>query len=162
MTDARPWPEAVEARLGPLTLPAPDLEPRQFEAAHGHLWQWVGAGEPLLSLSAGVRRTQIGDARGVDGHLDWEVDQAVALLDPETATPAELEVRVVPGARAAASAVLGGRRDGMHVRTGLLVTTDGSYMHVVRVVADAGHVQGPGIVQRVLDDVRVHRWEPPR
>lgn len=161
---ARPVVPAIGAwevvGTGPVSLPAPSSGPRQLDGARGHLWQWVGDGRPLLSLSVAARTTRLGTVAGTAGHLGWEVRQVTASLDdlPTTRTTPDVAVEV-RGASAARAAYVDGVREGLAVRTAVVVSTDGQVQHVLRVVvADTG--DGRDVVDRVLGDLEVHPWRP--
>lgn len=152
----------TDLHLGPVTLPAPDQPPRQLDGSHGHLWQWVGDGEPLLSLSVAVRETRLGrTAAGLAHHLTWETEQVRQRLDEGRTSQVEPLPVEVPGAADARAATVDGTRDGMDVRTGVVVCTHADLMHVIQVAARDG-AAGRALAQEVALGIRVHPWTLPR
>jgi len=151
----------TDLRLGPVTLTAPAMAPRQFDTGVGHLWQWVGNGEPLLSLAVSVRGTRLGTTTGVRHRATWVRDRVASRMDDRTASAEDLPFAYVDGSSGTAGALVFGSRDGLAVRTGVLVSTDGTWMHVVEVTA-ADTEAGGDLVAAVMDNVRVHPWSPPR
>ena len=158
-SEAAPYPMM---RLGPVTLPAPPVAPRQIEAAHGHLWQWVGDGEPLLSLTVAVRETQMGDSTGVLYRLNTEIDLVRGLLDdPDGASVERNDLVFVQGSTAApAGAAVDGMRDGMPVRIGIVVASDGVSMHVIQVSVAEGK-EGRALAAHILDQIEITPWRDP-
>ena len=149
------------ADLGPVSLPAPVDPPRHVRAAHGHLWQWVGDGLDLYSLSVAVRTTRLGNQAGVRDHLAWEVDQISESLDGGAGQADRSDVLVlVDGATGSAAADVSGRRLGSAVRNRLIVTTDGRHMHVVRVLVP-DHDTGRELAEAVTAALRVEPWTMP-
>ncbi len=162
MSPADVTPDLPLLDLGPLSVRAPAREPRQFEGRFGHLWQWVGDGEPLLTLVVAVRETRLSTGAAAERTLTTETGRVRDSFDADT----EVHVRrvrdmQVDGARGAAAATVTGVLDGLAVRNGLIVTTDGTHVHVVRLaVADTD--EGKALLGHVLDDVHVHDWVRPR
>lgn len=149
------------ATLGPVRLDAPAPAPRHVVAEHGHLWQWVGDGEELISLSVAVRTTRLGTPVGVRHHLAWEVEQARITLDPVDEEPAAAEVLVmVDGATGASAADVDGTVHGLPVHNRLVVTTDGELMHVIR-IAVPDHDRGREVSETVTAGLRVLPWRMP-
>lgn len=144
--------------LGPLSLVAPTGAPRHLRGAHGDMWQWVGDGEELISLSVAVRESQLGTPTGVRHHLSWEVRQARAGLDPEPVASSVARVLIdVEGAVGAAAADVLGRVRGFDVHDRIIVMTDGAHMHVVRaLVPDTP--EGRELTERVTASLQVREW----
>lgn len=161
-----PLPGAVAgwhpADLGPIVLPAPHLSPRQVDGHHGHLWQWVGAGDPVLSLTVAVRESRMADPLGVVGRLGHEVARTRGLYDdPERAAVRRDVPVLVDGGLASAAAYVDGARHGRAVRTVIVTTTDGRWLHLVQLgVRDTD--AGGTLVDRLLDGISVKPWSPPR
>lgn len=166
-TQASPEPDPtddyLEMRLGPVNVLAPPVLPRQIDATHGHLWQWLGDAEPLMNLSVAVRTTQMGTSTGVAHRLNVETAQARELLggrehssEPENAFVAVEGCSAMP-----AAATLHGMRDGLPVLVGIVVTTDGALMHVTQVAA-VDTAPGRELVDTVMNSIQVNEWELPR
>jgi hypothetical protein len=149
------------ADIGPLSLLAPEYAPRHVVAGHGHLWQWVGDGEELISLSVAVRETRLGTATGVKHHLAWEVKELRKTMDERVEAPRETDVMVmVEGASGSAAADVDGPMHGYEVHNRVIVTTDGEHLHVTRVVVrdnDAGRE----LSEMVTSTLRVRPWSMP-
>jgi hypothetical protein len=145
-------------QLGPVSLAAPGDAPRRVRATHGHLWQWIGDGEELISLSVAVRETRLGTSTGVRHHLSWEVDQVRSGMDPEPGTSSVARVLIdVDGATGAAAADVVGRVRGVEVRNRIIVTTDGQHMHVVRALVPDSE-EGRELSEAVTTALQVHEW----
>jgi hypothetical protein len=152
--------ELAPAALGPVSLLAPvGVRARQADAALGHLWQWQGDGEPLLSLLVAVRSTRLGTANGPGRALGPALTELTGRVDDviEVRRPVEVAVDGALGSSAAVvTAVLGGRE----ARIALVVSTDGTWMHRVEIAVldtDAGRAT----LERVLGAISVHPWERP-
>lgn len=143
--------------LGPVSLVAPDDAPRHVRAAHGHLWQWVGDGEELISLSVAVRDSRLGTPTGVRHHLTWEVRQASADLDPDPAATVTRVLVDVDGAVGAAAADVRGRVRGLDVHDRIIVLSDGAHMHMVRTLV-AATPEGRELSEQVTSALQVHEW----
>lgn len=153
--------EMTTAHLGPVTLAAPSFEPRHVVAKHGHLWQWVGDGEELVSLSVAVRQTRLGTQTGVEHHLAWEVRELRAEMDPGSADQDESEVLVhVDGATGSAAADLAGTVRGLAVHNRIIVTTEGEHMQVVRVLVPDND-PGRELSEAVTSSLEVQTWRMP-
>jgi hypothetical protein len=163
----------VTAALGPVTLLAPDDGPRHVVATHGHLWQWVGDGTDLFTLTVAVRPTRLGTPTGARHHLTWELDQlrpgpagssgteAPAEHGDDSGTATETDVLVhVDGAAGSAAADLEGQVHGVDVRHRVVVTTDGEHMHVVRVVVPDTDA-GAQVLEQVTSSLHVRPWSMP-
>lgn len=141
--------------LGPVTLLAPDEAPRSLRGTYGQMWQWVGDGSEYYTLAVAVRETRLGNAHGTRDHLSWEVRQ----LQPEPADGAEApDVRelmvMVDGATASAAADVTGQVGGHDVRHRIVVTTDGTVQHVMRLVVP-DNAAGTDTAERVLSSLVV-------
>jgi hypothetical protein len=146
--------------LGPVTLAAPGGRPRHVVAEHGHLWQWVGDGEELLSLSVAVRSTRLGTPTGVRHHLSWEVRQVQSAMDPDSSTGRTDVLVDVTGAVGGVAADVSGRERGVEVHNRIIVTTDGHHMHVIRaLVTDTP--EGRQLCDEVTDSLRIDEWSMP-
>jgi hypothetical protein len=147
----------MRKHLGPVSLVALGETPRHVRATHGHLWQWIGDGEELISLTVAVRETKLGSPTGVRHHLDWEARQVLAGMDPDVSSSSSSVLVDVPGATGAAAADVPGRVRGVDVRNRIIVTTDGQYMHVIRALVpdtDAGR----DVAESVTTALQVHEW----
>lgn len=155
-------PDYPVLHLGPVSLRAPGIKPRQVEGRSGHLWQWTGDGSPLLTLLVAVRETRLRTATAAERTLGSEIERVRDGYDPDTAVQVRHVRDVqVEGAVASAAATVAGVLDGMAVRNGLVVTTDGPHVHLVRLaVADTD--EGKALLGHVLDDLHVHDWVRPR
>lgn len=149
------------ADIGPMSLVAPEFAPRHVVADHGHLWQWVGDGEELISLSVAVRETRLGTATGVKHHLAWEVQELRKTMDQNVQELRGADVMVmVDGATCSAAADVNGKMHDDEVHNRVIVTTDGEHMHVTRIVVrdnDAGRE----LSERVTSTLRVGPWRMP-
>jgi hypothetical protein len=159
MTRTEPIELSVAA-LGPVSLPAPvGVATRQADAALGHLWQWRGDGDPLLSLLVAVRSTRLGTASGPDRALGPALTELTGRVDQviEVRRPVEVAVDGALGSSAAVvTAVLGGHE----ARIALVVSTDGTWMHRFEIAVldtDAGRATQ----EQVLGAISVHPWERP-
>lgn len=151
----------VRTQLGPVTLNAPEFPPRQLHGKHGHLWQWVGDGGELISLSVAVRESRLVTEPGIRGHLSWEVREVEGALDPRRETNVAQVPAAVAGADASAAATVDGVRDGHPVRSHLLVTTDGDRNQFVvhALVPDSPH--GREMATAVTTGIQIHPWTMP-
>lgn len=148
----------VTADLGPVSLLAPAQPPRHVRATHGRLWQWIGEGTELISLSVAVRETRLGTPTGVRHHLTWEVDQVRSGMDAEPDEPRVADVLIqVEGAVGGAAADVAGRTNGMEVHDRLIVTTEGRHMHVVRILVPDNDA-GRELSETVTSSLRVGAW----
>lgn len=133
-------------QIAALTVPAPLSPARTFDGLHGRLWQWVGDGQQLITLTVSVRdEARLASAWVVEGHLRWK-------LEDLSATAPEPQVGVVPGAVASASGRVSVSRNGVPTHNGVVVATEGANLYVVHVVAvdsDAGWA----LVPRILDGI---------
>lgn len=146
--------------VGPVTTAAPEAEPRHVLASHGHLWQWVGDGRELISLSVTVRRTRLGTPAGVRHHLTWEAQQVRETLEAGTGPGRATDVLVdVVGASTSAAADVDGRMQGLDVHNRLVVTTDGQYMHVVRILVPDSNA-GRELSETISSALRVQSVGP--
>jgi hypothetical protein len=148
----------LRQNLGPVSLVAPQDAPRHVRAAHGHMWQWVGDGEELISLSIAARESRLGTPTGVRHHLSWEVRQVRSDLDPQHDAPSVTRVLVdVDGAVGASAADVLGRVRGVEVHDRIIVMTDGAHMHVVRaLVPDTP--EGRELSESVTSSLQLHEW----
>lgn len=146
--------------LGPVTLVAPRSEPRQIEGRHGHLWQWIGQpGSALLNLTVAVRETQVGTATGVRHALNRFVTDAQDRLDRVHSVDRDLLI-AVEDAKGTAAAVVVGTLGALQVRVGLVVTTDGEWMHRIdATVMDSD--DGAEMLGAIMRDVRIFPWVRP-
>lgn len=151
----------VRTALGPVTLDAPEFPPRQFNGKHGHLWQWVGDGGELISLSVAVRESRLVTEAGVRGHLRWEIREAQGALDPDTDSQVHPVPVDVSGADASAAATLDGLREDHAVRSHLIVTTDGARNQFVIHALVPDHGNGRELCAAVTRGIQVHPWTLP-
>ncbi len=151
----------IRTELGPVTLDAPEFPPRQFTGTNGHLWQWVGDGGELISLSVAVRESRLVTEAGIKGHLDWEVREVADVFDADHESSISHLPTDVSGADASAAATIDGLREGHPVRSHLVVTTDGArYQYVIHaLVPDSPH--GREMASAVTTNIHVHSWTPP-
>jgi hypothetical protein len=150
----------VRQHLGPVSLVAPGGSPRHVEAEHGHLWQWVGDGEELISLSVAVRSTRLGTPTGVRHHLAWEVRQVQSALDPGSSAGHSDVLVDVTGAVGSVAADVSGRERGVEVHNRIIVTTDGQHMHVIRALVTSTS-EGRQLCDEVTDALEIHEWSMP-
>ncbi len=151
----------IRTRLGPVTLDAPEFPPRQFDGAHGHLWQWVGDGGELISLSVAVRKSRLLTEDGVRGHLLWEVREVQHDLDPSPESQVAYLPADVSGADASAAATVDGARDGHPVRSHLVVTTDGArHQFVIHALVPDNHL-GREMSGAVTTGIQIYPWTMP-
>jgi hypothetical protein len=159
MTRAEPI-ELTVSRLGPVSLPTPvGVRSRQIDAERGHLWQWEGDGEPLLSLLVAVRTTRLGTPTGPSRALGPALTELSGRVDEvlEVRRPVEVSVEGALGSAAAVvTAMLGGRE----ARIALVVSTDGTWMHRTE-IAVLDTEAGRATQERVLGAISVHAWERP-
>jgi hypothetical protein len=149
--------QLVTTDIGPVSLPSPTVAPRHVVADHGHLWQWIGDGEELVSLSVAVRTTRLGTPTGVKHHLAWEVDEVSSAMDAVDAASDRDVMVMVDGATGSAAADVDGPMRGADVRNRIIVTTDGHHMHVVRaLVRDTRG--GRELAEAVTAGLRVRSW----
>lgn len=151
----------IRTQLGPVTLNAPEFPPRQLHGTHGHLWQWVGDGGELISLSVAVRESRLVSEAGIRGHLTWEVREVKDTLDPSRETNVAHVPADVSGADASAAATVDGVRDGHAVRSFLVVTTDGARNQFVihALVPDNAH--GREMATAVTTGIQIYPWTMP-
>jgi hypothetical protein len=159
MTETTPM-GLVRSLLGPVSLPSPaEVGSRQADARYGHLWQWQGDGDPLLSLLVGVRTTQLGTPTGPARALGPALEEIYGRVDQvvEVRRPVEVAVEGALGSAAGVvTALLGGRQ----ARIALVVSTDGTWMHRVEVAVldtDSGRL----LQEQILGAIEVHPWERP-
>lgn len=152
--------ELTHALLGPVSLPTPTgVASRQLDAELGHLWQWQGDGDPLLSLLVAVRTTQLGTPTGPTRALGPAIKELSGRVDAviEVRRPVEVGVEGAQGSSAAiVTAVLGGRE----ARIALVVSTDGTWMHRVE-IAVLDTEAGRATQELILGAIKVHPWERP-
>lgn len=154
--------DLVVARLGPMNLLAPSQSPRHVRGTHGDLWQWIGSGRELISLTVAVRETQIGNARGVRDHALWEAERLSRSMDhgSEDAVATSAPPRV-PGSVGVAAAVVNGVYSGISTHNRIVVTSDGQYMHVVHAMT-TNTPQGRRRAAALVDDLAVTEWKDSR
>lgn len=144
MTDEHSTSTLQRTTLDALTVYAPDVPRKRFNAEHGHMWQWVPRGGPLVSLTVAVRKqTRLTSAAGVRGHLLWELKRHRDAMDLPSDAVMERDIPVhVAGARGIASAgFVDGVRSGIRLHNRVVVTTDGADLYVVHAAVgdtDAG------------------------
>jgi hypothetical protein len=149
------------ARLGPVTLPAPSVAPRQLAGDHGHLWQWLGDGHELVSLSVAVRTTRFRTPSGARRRLAWEAQRVRDDLDPEADSTLVDPVAVeVDGAVGAAVAEVDGSQRSLAVHHRLVMTTDGTHLHLVQVVT-RDTSEGRELADVVTAGLEVTPWSLP-
>ncbi|KRF17411.1 hypothetical protein ASG90_09030 [Nocardioides sp. Soil797] len=144
--------------VGPMTLPTPSVRPSHYSGEHGEMWQWLGDGRELISLSVAVRDTRLGTQKGVADHLNWEVERIRKQLDAgaDSRVRAGVDVRV-DGAVGSAAADVDGTQRGTDVRNRLVVTTDGAHMHVVQVMV-RDHENGRELAAEISSRLVVEPW----
>lgn len=151
----------VRTELGPVTLDAPEFPPRQLNGEHGHLWQWVGDGGELISLSVAVRESRLVTERGVRGHLSWEMREVENDLDADQESRASYHPVDVSGADAAAAATVDGMREGHAVRSHLVVTSDGDrYQYVIHALVPDNH-RGREMAAALTTAISIYPWTMP-
>ncbi len=158
--------------LGPVVLDAPASPPRHVRATHGHLWQWVGDGAELYTLSVAARPTGLGTRAGVRDHLRWELDalrpergdpspEAAPATEAARSSEAAEVMVMVEGAVGAAGADVLARMGGQDVLHRVVVATDGEVMQVVRVLVP-DRPEGRELCERVTSSLGVRPWTVPR
>lgn len=144
-----------------MTLPVPAVEPSHFTGRHGEMWQWLGNGRELISLSVAVRETRLGTLRGVADHLNWEVERIREQFDAGTDARVHDGVPLhVEGAVGSAAADVDGTQRTVEVRNRLVVTTDGAHMHVVQVMV-RDHAAGRELASEISSRLVVEPWIMP-
>lgn len=136
--------------VGPLAIDLPDLPARSIEQDAGELWQWLGDGSALLSVTVAVRPTRIPNQLGAAGMLReylWEITPT--LLDFATRS---LEV-AVPGARHVAVAVATGSRGGVPERHVVAVANDGQDTAALVRVAVRDDDAAQGLAEAIVGSV---------
>lgn len=151
----------IRTELGPVTLDAPEFPPRQFTGSHGHLWQWVGDGAELISLSVAVRESRLVTDNGVKGHLAWEVREVADVFDGDHESAISYLPADVSGGDASAAATVDGLREGHPVRSHLVVTTDGTHYQYVIHALVPDSADGRDVAAAVTTGIHVHPWTPP-
>lgn len=151
----------IRTELGPMTLDAPEFPPRQATGEHGHLWQWVGDGGELVSLSVAVRQSRLVSERGVRDHLNWEVRELAETLDADHESRVSFLAADVSGAPASAAATVDGMREGHALRSHLVVTTDGArHQYVIHaLVPDNRH--GREMSTALTTAIMIYPWTMP-
>ncbi|QIX26346.1 hypothetical protein ncot_06830 [Nocardioides sp. JQ2195] len=144
-----------------MTLPVPAVAPSHFSGRHGEMWQWLGDGRELISLSLAVRETRLGTPQGVADHLSWEIDRIRKQLDAgaDSRVHAGVDVRV-RGAVGSAAADVDGTQRSLEVRNRLVVTTDGAHMHLVQVMV-RDHEAGRELASEISSGLVVEPWNLP-
>jgi len=135
---------------------------RQLNGKHGHMWQWVGDGGELISLSVAVRESKLVTERGVRGHLTWEVRKVAEDLDPGQESRVSYVPADVSGADASAAATVDGLREGHAVRSHLVVTTDGArYQYVIHALVP-DNSRGRQMSDALTTAVLIYPWTMPQ
>lgn len=157
MPEQNGMPDLTTAACGPLTLDAPAPEGELTIGEFGHLWQWTGPDETLISLLVTVRRnSHLTTPMSIRNRLTWELDQIVEQQEESGARvePADNVAPVGDFGRLASIGSVDGRRLGVSTHERVLVTTDGTDLFSVHVIA-ADTAAGRAVADRIVTSVEL-------